>query len=427
MPADVESLEASQQETDDIHAAETAESAPEASSAPEAAQGPTREAGEEVPSSPPAASEPERGIADREVAKLIRELRAARPESERALKALHDEHFAHNSYRELFPSVDEARTVKAALDAVGGSEGLANLQELEADIEETYSGIRAGDPAVLDDMIAEFPDGMKAILAEGVTRLAKLDPEGYRQALRRPLAESVLQSGLPDSLALIYERLQNGETDAALREVNRIAQWLQGIGKFVDEPAPAAARDSTLDRERRQLASERESMVRDRVAGDLRAHLDVALRRAFEPLWKDYGLSEEAKIDLLGGALGELNKIMGSDQAYQKSLAVLLRRGDAAKVAEFMLPKVDLALPGAVNGVWGRRYGSLPRRTAAPTKRAPAASAAPQEANGATARPALVASKPAKADIDYEKTTFEMMLSRQAILKSGKLVTWRRA
>ncbi len=376
----------------------------------------------ESKSEPEAAAPESADVRDNEVAKLIRELRTARPEADKLLKSLHDSYFGHNAYKQLFPSVDEGRALKAQLEAVGGADGLAKLQDLESDIQEMYGSLERGDPAVLDEMIAEYPDGMKTLLAAGFERLAQLDPQAYWQSLQRPMAQYLLQdSGLAQSLGLVYERLQNNEADGAMKELQRIGQWLQGMSNLPERPTPQTV---AADQDRQKWQAEREQMVKQQAGRELFTHLDQALRQQLEPLWKNHQLSDEAKNDLLQGVLIELDGMMKSDPLYQRNTAAYLKQGDVGKFMNFAKSSLQPQLGKAVNAVWNRRYGSLPaRRQTATPKVAPSASAPAAPTNGA---PVFIPQKPVRADIDYDKTTLDMMLRQQAYLKSsGKLVTWR--
>jgi hypothetical protein len=78
------------------------------------------------------------------------------PKNAPIAKELNNAYGRYTAYREVFPKVEEARNAKALIDANGGHEGIASLQETIRAVNETDQLLYAGDPRVLDQLIEDF-------------------------------------------------------------------------------------------------------------------------------------------------------------------------------------------------------------------------------------------------------------------------------
>ena len=135
-PADAPEVDTVETDTTDV-----AEVPPDG--AIEAADGEAPAEGDK-PAAPPNASQ---------IRAALKAFREASPEHAQAAKLLNDGYSRAEAYKEVFPDVATARNVRAALDTIGGIEGLSELQSTIASVEETDSMLYAGDPNVLDQII----------------------------------------------------------------------------------------------------------------------------------------------------------------------------------------------------------------------------------------------------------------------------------
>ncbi|MGH9439646.1 MAG: hypothetical protein ACRD22_17610, partial [Terriglobia bacterium] len=171
---------------------------------------------------------PER-IADRDVVKWLREQAKTTPDQSKLFDSLRDNYFRAQEFSKLFPEIEQARTLKTHLDAIGGLDGLNELQEVSNDMSELYTQIDSGDPSVIDDIAQNSRDGFLKLVPHALQTLYRVDPRAYDSLITPIITNSVVNSPLVDSISLAAERLQRGETDAALRELTRVLQGFESM------------------------------------------------------------------------------------------------------------------------------------------------------------------------------------------------------
>lgn len=302
-----------------------------------------------------------------QVIKLLREVKAGNVESAPIVKALNDAYFAHGEYTKLFPNIDEAREVKATLDAIGGVTGIADLQTMVQGIERIDQMVDEGDPAVVEDMAKESPEGFTKLIHHGLEILEKMNSTEFDNTIRPSLVRSLINSGMGDYLADALESLEAGDTQGAARRISGISRWL---GRLVEAekgreknvgPDP---REEALKEQRLQLETEKQNITRDRVKGDIVSYLTDTISSGVKPLLKGQNFSQQQIDDLIDGVGREINATMGADKAYGSNLAALMRKGDIEKTEEYIKAKINAIRQKSINSVFNRRYSGVQARPA---------------------------------------------------------------
>jgi hypothetical protein len=360
----------------------------------------------------------------------LKTLAEAHPELKKDLEELRKGYFGHRQHSEFFKSPGEARQAKAALDLVGGHEGIANLQSQVAAIEMVDGALESGDPQVLDDMFADFGEGMKKLAGPYLERLEKLDPQAAF-SVTQPYAYKMLESAeLGPRLNEIFAAIGANKLDDAKTIVTNIYRWLEGqkqqAGNRAKEPDPERAKFET---ERKQFNETKEKTFREDIGRQTVAHQSSQIDRSLSPYLKTKNLSADAKSDLVDGVNREINRVLKADKTYQDQVKALLsgRKRDAGNIVRYINSVVAEVAPKAVKAVWGRRYG-----TVAPPARAAAAAGADKNAqpktNPAQSAPVKVAVKPKTSDIVKDRNWDINFMKNRALMATGPLkgkwVTW---
>lgn len=398
--------------------------------APEAPEEEGEQAGE-APPQPPAA--PDAPIKDGDVVKWLREQAKATPEHSKLFNSLRDNYFRAQEFSRLFPEVNEARTLKTHLDAIGGMDGLNELQSISNDMSELYTAIDSGDPAVIEDIAQNSRDGFIKLVPHALETLYRTDQNAYNELLRPIISSTLLNSPIVDSVALAMDRLQRGETDAALRELTRIQQTFEtlrgggganapraGAGGGAYAPVgghqgPPPAAEAGLNPMVAQIQPVIEQFLERTIQSDAQAALGTRQ------------LAAPAMQRLSGLVKAEIDRTLGSDTAYQARIQALLRSGNAERTRQFIQANVDQVRPRVVRQILTEMYGSQPgagsgaqQRRAAPPQQRAAGGTRPPVAEGVVnlTRP------PRQADIDWSRTDTTAMIAHRAILKDGRSVRW---
>lgn len=370
-------------------------------------------------------------IKDKDVVQWLREQAKTAPDQNHLYKTLQDNYFRAQEFTKLFPEIEQARTIKTHLDAIGGLDGLNELQSISNDMSELYSQIDSGDPGVIDDIAENSREGFVKLVPHALDTLYRIDPQSYNNLLTPIIANTLLTSPIVDSVALAMERLQRGETDAAMRELTRISQTFESLkaniqrGGNSNVNAPGyggghqAAPAPTPQAQPSPIVAQIQPVIEQFVDRTIRTDIGNALggRQLSQP-------AMDRVVKLIGS---EIDRTLGADANYQSRIAALFRSGNAERTRQFIQANVDQVRPRVVRQIMTEMYGGQPaaggQRRAAPPR---------PQGGGAQARPGTpvgdgvvnLARPPRNEDIDWSKTNTTAMIAHRAVLKDGRNVRW---
>jgi len=372
----------------------------------------------------------------KDVQKALKAFREANPAYANSARALNDAFFRSQAYESIYPTVEDARVTHATLEAVGGAEGIADMQRKIDVLTELDDGVERGDPTVIDDM--KDSPGFKRLVPYALDVLQKMDNEAYGETMKPHFWAALEGAGLKDVLLDSIEELRAGNTDKADRGMKSIIGWLKGVedGARQLKSARTDPRIGQLEQREKALRDGESSSFRNNVSRDLMTYINPQMQTALDNLWRGYNLPEATKKDIAQGVFNELSAIMGQDKAYKDQAEALLKGRDHNKALNYMKAKVDQSLSKAAREVWNRRYPSGAFSAPAPARR-PAApangnGAPPTNANGAGASPSnplKLAARPNLADLDDSADPTQVyFIAHKGRLASGankgKWVAW---
>lgn len=352
-------------------------------------------------------------------------------------KALNEAFFNRQELlKEIPEGLTAVREMKAAFDGVGGSEGLAQLQERSGLLDTIDTDIANGDPKVLDDIISGSPDGFKKLVPHIIDKLQALDGKAYGDALRPHFVSTLEGVGLDGVLDDLAAALKAGDGTAAMRVVNSFAKWFDGL-KQQSSQARSTQPDperQKFEKERTEFQSKKESDFRSDIGRQSNAHMSQVMEKNLNQYLKGKNLTQEAKADLAEGINGRVSALLKADKNYQTNVKSMLaaKNRDSAKINRYITAKLDTVVPTATKEVWERRYGkSAPPLAAVAAKTAaqPGQKAQSTSRVGGNQTAIQIAKKPSINDIDLtEDPKMLLFMTGKGVMKTGpnkgKLVRW---
>lgn len=400
------------------------------------------------------------------IRKALKTFRDADPKNAAFVKTLHGAYERWEATKEIFPKgVNEMREAKQFIELVGGPEGFEGLQGKVADIQATDELLSAGDPKLIENIVADLKgagklEALGKLTGPWLEAVKKNDPDGYYKAFEPEFVAGLEEVKLPTVFANLLgaTALEAGKENdpaalaAALSKVKAIAgnldKWMKD-----QQGKVKAAKTEDLSPERVKLNAEREAFRKQQeefktnetkafqtgVSTENDKHNNTALGAALNdyvkmPFFK--GFKEASWRDLAGGIRANLFSELKADKAYQTQMKAMwgAKTPDRGKIVEYHKSKVDSIAKDIVRRTVETRYpgyakgGAAAGRVAAANAKKDADEKLNKEAI-ATGKPVYVATKPEWDSIDWNKDPKKYLYTAgKAYLKTGgKFVTWRKA
>jgi hypothetical protein len=343
------------------------------------------------------------------------------------IKFLYDTSGKARGYEQVYPTVREAREVKAMLDAVGGREGVTQMQATISEIEQIDQALSAGDTSVVARMWEEAPDGMPKLMPAMLDKFAASKPQEYERFIAPRSIGFLDQQGFPqafDSMVNLYEA---GDTVRAQQLRDQLIQWVAGNRQAAQQQAKA---DPEVERLKAELAKRDEGQQSQKVEAaynDVVSHAGPAIDKVAQPIIGKLGLSKDEMGAFRQAVWNDLQQRRNAHADY-KTIAPAKQRQGYDKWTEYANRWTDDNAEASVRAVlktppWSRIASSKTPVTAV------------------TKSPAQVSvqkgTEPSPSEIDYgpkglqaaRKAGFkdlgDMLLSGQAPMKSGGIRKWR--
>ncbi|MGH9343298.1 MAG: hypothetical protein ACRD19_06000, partial [Terriglobia bacterium] len=236
------------------------------------------------------------------------------------------------------------------------------------------------------------------------------------------------QEGIP----LAIERLQDfiGGDPKAMAIWKQLAGYVNRVAGFASKPvasaSPTARRDGghEIDERERSIAEREQNLVRTEWRGSADSERVSVFNAEYARLSQGRKLTDaqgaaikELYLSRLGSALRKTPKF---NETIDRYFTHRDREGYLRFIGSIYKQEIPRALRSAFESVVPGRPG--PKPGAGTAKPAAAAAAAGSVANGY----AWTAAAPAKGQIDFRKTSADMIREGKAVLTDGKKVQWKR-
>jgi hypothetical protein len=365
-----------------------------------------------------------------EVTKYLRELRN-NDQLKSVADALNKAWFREQEYSSL-GDVKELREIKQQLDVLGGPEALSRFRDLEIAVEGIDQMVDEGNPAVLDDMFSESPEGMKKIVPAAIDKLKVVDPAAYANTIRPHIVEAIQGTNLQPtvhSVAALIQKAYNAQDpehsrfymEQAFNHVRDIDSWLGGLSAE-SKQQPQTPTQTAQAPQGNDLQAQ--------VASQLVPWARQEFERALKPMMGTAQISPEKMNDLLTLMANEVDRRLESDENFKSNFNAWQRAGKADR----MLRQAKNGISGMVGEVarqiWDRHgVKTAPARqgSSAVAQRKTAATTDTRKNSASSIKNAvLLPRKPSMDQLDLSRDPERLLyMTHRGYLKDGRLVQWK--
>ena len=342
------------------------------------------------------------------------------------IKLLYDTTGKARGYEEVYPTVREAREVRALLDAVGGRDGLQKMQATASEVAQNDQALKAGDPSIVAKMWQEAPEGMPKLVPAIIDRFAKEKPQEYEQFIAPRAVGHLDAAGFPQAFDRMVKLYESGKPEEAKAIRDELIQWVATNRQQAQKQQQA---DPEVERLRAELAKRDQGAESQAVDTAYNAVVNAAgpvIDIAAKPLVAKLKLTPEEYKVFRGQVWDHLQNSRNADSTY-KTIAPAKQKQGYDKWTEYANRWTQDNAETSIRAVlktppWSRLVGSGPSVV---TK------------HPGTPVGVVQGKEPSPSEIDYGgkglqvarkagfKDIADMILSGQAPLKSGGIRKWR--
>lgn len=355
----------------------------------------------------------------RRIPASIRSIKDSNPEAYAAAKAALFESLA---WKQVFPSIQEARKVNDLVKSVGGAEGLTTLRTDATFFKEASTQFAKGDPAFIKDLWDEDPIAAALHVTPMLDHYRQSDPEGFNSTITRLWDKEFEAVGLGNGLSNLQEAIKTGNKEAALSILKSIGDWkdsISGIARRAEDPrvksllAERAKQHDTKQQTEHQefLKSYRTETIND---------VSTDAFKIFDSFFKGQKIDPEDRKDLVTEAARIANAKVEADKDFVTQRDDHLKAGDAHSARQLTKARFAREFPDAIKRI-ARRY----KMVGAPA--IPGQQTRTEQQPGQQNRTpgwTVVSSRPEPEEIDRSRTSNDMIISGKAILRNGRKVDW---
>lgn len=342
------------------------------------------------------------------------------------------------AYEQEFPTVREAREVKAALELVGGREGLVTLQETRATMQRVDAALEAGDPSVLEDIFKQAPEGILKLVPHILDRMEKADPEAYAKAMQPRLLATLdganfpgAYNGLVDAYDTLETAARSGDKTSIAHALNAFKNILGGMGKWYNgvrqgsaEPKADPAREQ-FEKEKTDFQKQQDDQVIKQTFSAQTLHAGNVIDKALAPEIKRLGLSPKAAEKLRQDIWREFQDRRKADKTYTGGLSQHFDgRKPKDSALKYMTGYIDRTLGDVIKEEVATRYGNV-KTTAKKDVTAPKGNQQ-QQRQQAPQGVLMLTKMPERHEIDYNDRRTKPTDGVVVRKSDGRLVTWPR-
>ena len=295
--------------------------------------------------------------------------------------------------------------------------------------------VAEGDPAILEDIIRDTPDGFKKLMNAGVEKLRLLDQGAYERLTAKPLVHALREKGVINTLEMIRQMALAGKGQEVFDLTQKLLQWAASVEEFANRAAQEAPtdRDKAADTKLREAEKISRRTYQREVGTASSRVTNIEIKRFLDPLVRDakkrgVSLKHEQLQDVASGIYTEIANSLKVNSAYQRQMeAYYAKNADPDDIANYVRGKVATLAEAAAKKVWSRK-GWANARGKVRTGGKGAGSGGSEGGGGGTS--IFVSKPPAPETIDWTKDPQRARFmgdgrKGEATLKSGKIVRFR--
>lgn len=344
-----------------------------------------------------------------------------------AAKVAAEAYFRADAYKKVFPTVHDARGAKATIDALGGYDGIKEIQTEVSDYRNEITQFAKGDTALIKSLWEANPEGLELSTTASIEHIGASDPEMFDRVIAPAMVARLEKAGLYNALPQLAAYIKEGKGQEAY-------DLLAQVSKFFDNAKSLKAKQLELkskeDPERTKLAQERSEFEQQkqkeydgRIASNANQLNNKAMSRVVDPFFKEIKLPNEGRREFVQNLQNRIWAKMKADDLFQQQARTIQKKGDAGETAEFIAEKFSLLLPEEFRLYRNLLYPAYANRKGKP---APAAAATGKAQTGAAPKVGNIAqgARPQHKDVDWGKTSDIDWISGKATLVNGRRITF---
>lgn len=372
--------------------------------------------------------------------------------------------FASQAWTQVLPGgIRQAREMAQTFEEVGGVEGIQGLrdeaQSLQSELDNVDEQWKSANPQFIASLAEQDPEAFAKAAPVILDQLQKTDKASYNSVLGRIFYNTLNQAQVMNQIQQAYNL---AIANKAAPGMAGVIEGLKGLWEWTEGIRELASTQPSFkpDKERERLKKERQDFDNEKFQGfkaevgqGMRTHVESGILREVGKLLKPLNISLKALqvkdkdrfMSVVAEADRRLAEALKADKDFQKQKDRLVATRDKARVLKFYQQKIDYLLADprgprialAVKKIFfngakaqprpgGERQGSQNNGTQNQNQ----GNGQQRRTDGGQRReqPAQamrVASRPAAENIDYARTSDDMILDGKAFLKTGKQVQWR--
>ncbi len=343
------------------------------------------------------------------------------------IKLLYDTTGKARGYEEQFPTVREARETRAMLDAVGGREGFQQMQATLSEVEQNTSMLKAGDPAIVDRMWQQAPEGTPKLIPAFVDKLEREKPQEFQQFMAPRSVKFLDQQGFPQAFDSMIRAYEAGKTEDAQAIRDQLIQWVAANRQQGQQQKQIDPEVERLRTELEQLKQGGEQQKNETALNAVIDHAGPAIDKVAKPIVGRYGLTGEEYTTFRQAVWKHLVDVRNEDPTYKTTAQYKIKQGHDQWVQyanRWTADNADASIRAVLKTPpWSRLQGTV-KQTAAATQ----SPTAPNVQKGQQPEPSEIDYSP-KGKMAAQKAGFksleDMLLAGQAPLKVGGIRKWR--
>lgn len=430
--------------TEEVVETPAEETSADGGAAPEAGEQPTEEIpegkeGEQPEEEADYTSGDGRKILD---AKLRKGIAALRKTDKIAAKAVADAYFAKDAIMKELPDAKSAgdaiqsiRGMKATIEALGGEQGIADIQEEVSDWRNEAKQFAEGDPELIAKLGEADPEAL-VTNAHNVLDWLRDYKKGelFENAILPAFTEKLEGAGFFNALDSLAGFIKEGKGQEAWDLLQRVMEWGKGVranaAKFKTEQEARPKRNlerEEIDREREQLNNEKVQNFNQNVNSNLAQINNRSMSKIVEPFFRDLKLPHEGRREFVNSLQLRIWKMIEQDKTFQMQAKVKRAKSSPMDFAEFVSGKFSELLPREFTKLRNSMYPSWKPKGPGtgggkPNDAAPAAGdkkPAPVATGFIQLKEQLSGDK-----VDWKKSSQIEYIAGRAVGKDGKRYRW---
>lgn len=382
--------------------------------------------------------------------KQIAKLRTADPN---LAKTAADAIFSRKAVMAEFPEakgvgevISSIRELKDTIAAVGGQEGLTNLQTTARQFQTEMDQFASGDPKLLQELHTSNPDAFSTSISNGLNLLQELNGNNgdlFDKVMAVPFQERLQAAGVHTVMSKIRDAIKNQDEAELTKWVGSFDKWLEQVDRFAD--TQRGTKDATKMDPRERALQERENALKaqetersnkdyteyeNKIGSDVNKLNNDALKPFIDRAVKDLNLKAPGAKRLTDAVQSEVWAKMKADKVFQRNAKDIVKKGDIDASAKFVNAKFKSLLRDTYQSVFNELYpnAGAPRNPTAGAngagKPAPPAAGGGQAAKAPVNKVNYKGGRPTHEMVEWGKTPDEDWLRGVAVLKDGTKVTF---